>query len=131
MVNVTMSEELAALRIRIPGCSVVAFADLSTGLVLASSTSHKTTQERLDALCAAARASLLGPSAHKIAEDFAGNAQNTPRVAIHADAHGITCFVRPSVPAQEALCCVLSPESPLDRVVEDAQAFLLRIVAED
>lgn len=114
-----------------PGCSVVAFADLSTGLVLASSTSHRTTQERLDALCAAARAALLGPSAHRIAEDFAGNAQNAPRVAVHADAHGITCFVRPSVPAQEALCCVLSPETPLDRVVQDAQAFLLRIVAED
>lgn len=122
-----MSEELAALRDRVPGCSVVAFADLSTGMVLASSTAEKTTQERLDALCAAGRDMLKGDAARHMAEGFC---EAAPRVAIHACAGNLNCFIQAPRPAEEALCCVVSPQTPLSELLDAAALLLQRTVSE-
>lgn len=128
--DVTMSEELAAFRNRMPGCSVVTFADLSTGMVLASSTAQKTAQERLDALCEAARDALTGEISKQIAQHFAADATEAPHVAVQADAERITCFVRAAFPAQEALCCIVSARTPVDVLVKEAQSVLERWVVE-
>lgn len=130
MTNVTMSEELATLRDRVPGCSIVAFADLSTGMVLASSTAEKTTQERLDALCANGREALLGAVAQSLAAEFGAGSDSRLHVAIRAGGGSLACFVLAPQPAQEALCCVVSTYAPLDTLIAAATALLERTTTE-
>ena len=125
-----MSEELAALRNRVPGCSVIAFADLSTGMVLASSTCRKTTQEKLEALCAAGREALRGDVARQITEGFGNGAPDGPCVALRAEKSGLTCFIHAPMPAEEALCCVVSSLTPLQDLIDAGTALLIRTASE-
>ncbi|WP_227268606.1 hypothetical protein [Roseobacter weihaiensis] len=126
----TIGEELAALRHRYPGCFVVAFADLSTGMVLAVSTLEKTAQEKLDALGRTAQSCLLGQGASAVAQVLGAGARNSPTMALQAGAHDIRCFLRAPAPAVEALCLVLTPEADLDRLLPDATEALLRLTVE-
>jgi hypothetical protein len=128
--KVTMSEELAAFRDRMPGCSIVAFADLSTGMVLASDTAQKITQEKLDALCADAHAALIGAQRVSLARAFEPHSPQTPDVAVTATRAAKLCFVRAPAASEEALCIVLSPQVAVMPVIEAAKSLLQRTVAE-
>lgn len=130
MNSVTTGEELAALRHRYPGCFVVVFADLSTGMVLAASTLEKTAQEKLDALGRAAHRCLLGQGASAVAQVLGVGARNRPAMALQAGADEVRCFLRAPAPAVEALCLVLTPEVDLERLLPDATEALLRLTLE-
>lgn len=127
---VKISEELAAFRDRVPGCQVVLFADFSTGMVLASSTAEKTTQEKLDALCMQGRAALNDPLALSLAaicDDTDGTAAD---FAMCADDLSVSCYLRAPAPAQEALCFSIDAPTLSDQVFEDASSLLRRISME-
>jgi len=128
--NVTISDELAALRDRLTGCEVVAFADLSTGMVLASNTVEKLGQEKLDALCAEGSRALMGPAARALS-DASGLADDCSlSMAMCGHAGSISCFVRAPQPAQEALCFVFQPDAALQEVSSAASEVLARIASE-
>ena len=128
--GVTIGKELADLRAGYPGCHSVIFADLSTGMVLASSTAEKTTQEKLDALCKAARQSLMGAETCALFALVSENNAVNPTVAWHADCHGANCYIKLPAPAGEAICIETDADMPLDRLCEDALNLLSRIAGE-
>ncbi|MEM1352085.1 MAG: hypothetical protein AAGF27_07055 [Pseudomonadota bacterium] len=130
MRDVTIGEELTGLRGSLPGCEVVAFADLSTGMVLASSTSSRHAQEKLDALCDAGRDALSGPLAQDVSRAFGIDDAVVFQMAFLGDERGIMCFVRARRPAEEALCFVLSPDAPLEGLQCLAVAMLSRLASE-
>ena len=57
-----IADDLTALRREFPGCRVATFADLTSGLVLFTSTEARLPQERIDALLARAAHLLTGPA---------------------------------------------------------------------
>ncbi len=130
MRKVTISEELAKFRAGFPGCRTVAFADLSTGMVLASDTSEKTTQERLDALCKRAMACLTNPETADFASAFGLDASAQPTLAWQAEPNEMHCFVKLPNPAAEALCCVASLDVAIDKLSTDAAYLLTRLASE-
>lgn len=131
MKNVTIGEELAELRNRLAGCEVVAFADLSTGMVLASDTAGKLTQERLDALCSEGRDALTGSFAQIIRRASGDAAQMPLKIAMCGGGGRVSCFVGAPDPAQEALCFLFGGDATsLEAIPSAAQDVLVRIAAE-
>ena len=130
MYGVTIGKELADLRAGYPGCHAVVFADLSTGMVLASGTTEKTTQERLDALCQAGHFCLTGSTTCVMNEGLLVDGGQLPKIAWQADRFGTRCFVKVPDPAAEALCIVASDDTPLDHLTADAIELLSRIAGD-
>ena len=123
----TITEELAVFSDRFPDCFVVAFADLSTGMVLASHTTEKTTQEKLDALCVLGSACLSGAGA---TSGLLDKNDGSALVAWHADEKAVYCFVKAPQPAAEALCLTVGPDVDLNRICSEAK-FLLSALARE
>ena len=130
MADVTIGEELMAFRDRFPDCVVVAFADLSTGMVLAASTQEKTTQEKLDALCEDAFAHLVGSASRAVATELGLGDAPWPRSLVTATETCLTCLLHAHPPAREALCLILRDYETLDCVLRDAGQLLDRIAAD-
>lgn len=109
--TLTMSERMEALRNAVPGCLSVAFADLSTGLVLSVSAARRQPQEEVDALCAMAVALLDGPVAQGAARVLDGPVN----CAVAMQGHRCFAFLRSADDPVEALCCLggsdLDPEA--------------------
>ncbi len=84
-----------------PQARVVAFADLSSRMVLASAGSQNLTQEHLDSLCREAGASFADPLATLAIEAF-GEAQGA--IVIVPDA--VKLFLRAGHEGSDALCCI-------------------------
>jgi hypothetical protein len=127
---VTIVEELSAFRAGFPGCRVVAFADLSTGMVLAADAAEKTTQEKLDALCEAGNTCLTGTRARVVSRAFAKGTRCFPLQAWQVDQNTVRCFVRMPDPAVEALCFVADATIALDALCREARPLLQRLVTE-
>ena len=126
----TIGDELMAFRDRFPDCVVVAFADLSTGMVLAASTEEKTTQEKLDALCEGAFGHLVGRASMAVATELGAGEAPWPRSLVTATETSLACLLHAHPPAQEALCLILRDYETLDRVLQDAGEMLDRIAAD-
>lgn len=126
-----ISDELATLRSGFPACAAVVFADLSTGMVLASDTVERTTQEKLDELCVEARDCLLGCGGKTTDVDGADMLPNPPDIAWIADEDGIRCFFLAPPPAAEALCIVMTKCCALENVTQRAREFLARVAGEN
>lgn len=112
MRNMAVRDGLDHLRTRFPGCSVVAFADLSTGMVFVASTRDKIAQERLDALCISAGDHLCGAVASSLAGGVFA-AQDGPMQALSFDNCSVMGFVRSPIAPQEALCFICDPATPM------------------
>lgn len=113
-------EELDALRDGYGGCEVVAFADLSTQMILIADTQSNLPREDLDRLCAEAATSL--GSSNKCA---LGEVPN--RAAIVANGKAMRVFLRASTEPNDVLCCICQPELDLNRFLSDARERLDRI----
>ncbi|MEM6887955.1 MAG: hypothetical protein AAF636_07415 [Pseudomonadota bacterium] len=102
-------QRLSDLREAHDHCVVVALVDLSTELILSSSTQDKLAQEKLDRLCqSAARAFGTVPAS----------------VAVECGSHRTSIFVRSADYADEALCFLGNPDMDLRRVMAAAHSFL-------
>lgn len=112
MAHVTMTEQLDAAREAVPGCSVVAFADLSAGLVLCVSASRRPPQELLDQLCAMAVDLLDGAAAKSALRALGPEGEEDPATVAKVDCAialpaGRSClFIRSATDPVEALCCL-------------------------
>lgn len=124
-------EALDALRDHVPGCSVAAFTDLSSRLVLCASSAVRTGQEDLDALSQAAALLLDGALAEGAgpvwSEAAPGAAAGTAMLLSDA---GIRVAMRSSGKPTEALVCLCAPGTDLDRLVGHGRRALDDIQAE-
>ena len=120
----TMNARLNDLRARFPGCRIAAFADLSTGMVLVSSTQKPTGQETLDALCHAALRLFAPGMPTGLNSAQSGPSGNTPWYAVSCFRGQLACFVRSPVLAEEAVCMVCSDPAEIQQLTAAAHGLL-------
>jgi len=127
----TVNEALDNMRAELPGCSLVAFTDLSSQLVLCASSAGRPAQEELDALSRAAQVALNGAVADGAGalwdKEASGEPAETAMLLTGAEAR---VFLRSSGDAPEALVCVCSADADLSAVVDSGRAALDRILAQ-
>jgi hypothetical protein len=96
-----VSESLGAVVKAFPQAKLVAFADLSSRMILSSSGTLSTTQEHLDRLCDQARASFDDPLFSLSVEAF-----GEPHGAIVMGPDTLRVFLRSDTEPADALCCI-------------------------
>ena len=113
-------DELDALREKYEGCSAIAFADLSTKMILVTDSGSNLRREALDALCAEAALLLGANGAPALGDQPSGKAS----VATTAQ---LRVFLRADQEPNDVLCCICGPKMDADAFVADACACLDRI----
>lgn len=116
---------LTGLRDRFPACESVAFADLSAGMILATSTARDLPQERWDDLCDTAVAMMRGDVAGLTGAIY----PDGPGFAILRDKDEIGIFVRSATAPDDSLCCVCRPQVEVLALIAAARDSLARIEA--
>ncbi len=96
-----VADSLGSVTKAFPMARVVAFADLSSRMILASVGGEDTTQERLNTLCNQARVSFDDPLFTLSVEAF-----GEPHGAIVMDSDSVRVFIRSEYEAVDALCCI-------------------------
>ena len=94
-------ESLGAVVKAFPQARLVAFADLSSRMILSSSGSLGATQEYLDKLCDQARSSFDDPLFSLSVEAF-----GEPHAAIVMGPEALRVFLRSDTEPADALCCI-------------------------
>lgn len=121
------AEELSSFREAVPGCRVATFADLSSGLVLYTSSHTRLPQERLDALCAKARAMLVTGVPSGVAAALGSGVGS----AVVPDDQSLLVFVRSAADPNEAILCDCTFETDVNAVIAGAAAALAAIETPD
>ncbi len=116
--------ELDALREKYEGCRTIAFADLSTQMILITDSGSNHRREVLDKLCAEA-AFLLGTTARLALGEKPSN------VAVVASPSALRIFVRAKVEPNDILCCICEPGVDAGAFLADARASLERISSDE
>ncbi len=96
-----VADSLGAVIKAYPQTRVVAFADLSSRMVLASQGRDDVTQEHLDRLCQQARASFGDPLFNLSVEAF-----GEPHGAMVVGPDSLRVFLRSESEPADALCCI-------------------------
>ena len=123
-----ITAELDAMRADVPGCALVAYADLSSQLVLSASAATNPVQEEMNALSQAAQLSLDGAFAEAAAASWGG--EGPAEMALLMTGDEVRLFLRSPATKAEALIAVLAPDAELDAVLSRARATLVRIGAQ-
>lgn len=126
----SVAEALDAMRSDLPGCALVAYADLGSALVLCASTTGKPAQEELDRLSRAAQVALDGALAEGAAPVLDGAGAGRAETAMLLTGSEARVFLRSPGEAPEALICVCAPDIDLGAVVDCGRAALNRILSE-
>ena len=116
--------ELDALRDKFDGCRTLAFADLSTQMILVTDSSSDLRREALDALCYEA-ALLLGAKG----KPAIGN--RPVNIAAVADRSATRVFVRATQNTNDVLCCICGPKVDATAFVAQARQCVDRISGND
>ena len=122
-----VTETLDAMRSSLPGCSLIAFTDLGSKVVLCSSAAVKPAQEEMDKLSALAELMLAGTMADSAAPVIGADDGRAGSAILLSEADA-KVFLRSPSDADEALICVCSPEIDLERAVESGRSTLAAIV---
>lgn len=122
-----ITAELDTIRAELDGCSLVAFTDLTSQLVLCSSAAAKPAQEEMNALSETAAVALDGAFAEGAAPVWGGDAP--AGLAVLATGTELRLFLRAPTRPGEALVCVCAPDADLVTTVARAREALDRIVA--
>ena len=126
-----VAAELEEMRSGLAGCSLVAFTDLSSQLVLCASAASKPVQEELNALSEAANMALDGAFAEGAAPLWADGGDVPAETAVLLTGAEVRVFLRSPAKPNEALVCVCAPDTELDAVVDTGRLTLDRILAHD
>lgn len=113
-------DELDTLRDTNEGCQTLAFADLSTRMILVTDTGSSLPREALDALCGQA-ALVLGAGSKVVL-----GAQPS-QTALLANKTSVRVFLRATDEPNDVLCCVCAPNVDVDKFVARASECLNRI----
>ncbi|MBM7067981.1 hypothetical protein [Actibacterium sp. 188UL27-1] len=120
--QVTVSDELDSLRSAFPDCQTVAFADLSSRMILKTSSAQKTPQELMDRLCEEA-VSIFGD----IGSNLSLSDDTDAAQAVVFTSTSLKIFLRGAQEPADILCCVCSPSIDVDSFLRHAQPALDRI----
>lgn len=112
-------DSLGALVKAYPQARVVAFADLSSNMILASQGQKMVTQEYLERLCKEARSSFDDPLFSLTLEAF-----GEPRAAILLGDTELKVFMRSETEPADALCCICQNGIDLGGFVEKLRETL-------
>lgn len=107
-----------------PQARVVAFADLSSRMILASQGNQVVTQENLDALCEQARTSFDDPLFSLSVEAF-----GEPHAAMVLALDGVQIFLRSETEPGDALVCICDHSIDLAGFVAKIRETLEKISA--
>jgi hypothetical protein len=120
-----IADDLTALRRDFPGCRVVTFADLSSGLVLFTSAEARLPQERLDAFFRRAASLLNGPAANAGAAVL-----GTPiHHAVVPEGDGLLMALRSPAEPDEVVICQCDADIDLSAFAARAAGALARLGA--
>lgn len=120
----SVADELDKLRATLPGCTLVAFGDLASSIVLCASAEEKRPQEELDALCTAASTALDGAYAIPLS-DALGGAALTQAVTVKPGE--IQLFLRSHLDDCDALFCTFADQTDIRDIVSAGRTTLHRI----
>ncbi len=126
----TISQHLDKLRTRFPECDIAAYADLSTGMVLAATSATKVSQESLDTLCEAATDTLKGPLLQAVSSTATNRQNDNICHAVRISRSAMEVFVKSNARAEEAMCLVCKHDVDVHEVTQHAQTLLDQIEAE-
>ena len=115
-----VAEVLDKLHDRYPGCETLAFADLSTKMVLITNSTTTFRREGLDSLCSEAALAFGTGGAPTIGE-------NDAMTAFVATRDQLRIYIRDAREPNDALCCVCSHDVAVDSFLNDARACLQEI----
>ncbi|WP_342077736.1 hypothetical protein [Yoonia sp. SS1-5] len=113
-------DDLDALKGNFSGCDTLAFADLSTQMILVTNSDTTYRRESLDKLCAEA-AMALGTDKNPAFGDSPSNA------AFVATKDQLRIFLRAPAEPTDVLCCVCAPDVDVAAFLSDARPCLDRI----
>lgn len=113
-------DELDALRDMFEGCNTLAFAHLSTRMILVTDSGSNLRREALDAICA--EAGLLLGVGGKLALGTQPSA-----TAVVANKAAVRLFIRAANEPNDVLCCICTPELDVNAFLADARSCLDRI----
>ena len=122
-----VSEQLDLLGVQFPDCNIVAFADLSTGMVLSARVVGKVSQERLDELCLSAIDLLDGQMADSVARAIWPKSSDRIQCAIRFQTAQVELFLRSAQMPEDALCLVCATKVDLPALIGVAEDTLSRI----
>ena len=110
----TLSDRLDDLRREVPGCTLVSFGDISTGLALRTSASKQHKQDYLEEIL------------EQAARNFALSDSMAPghdRVVV-ATPDEVRIFVRSSAGNTDVVCCVCDNAAEVGHIARSAQKIL-------
>ncbi len=113
-------EDLDALHGKFAGCDTLAFADLSTQMILVTNSDTAYRREALDKLCAEA-ALALGTKKKRGLGDTASD------TAFIATKDELRIFLRAPTEPADVLCCVCKPDVDIPSFLSDARPCLEKI----
>ena len=113
-------DDLDALQDKFDGCETIAFADLSTQMILVTNTNANHRREVLDRLCAEA-AMALGTAKKPAFGDTPSSA------AFVATKNQLRIFLRAPDEPTDVLCCVCRPDVDVASFLSDARPCLEKI----
>lgn len=117
-------ESLGAVVKAYPQARAVAFADLSSNMILASQGRDDVTQEHLDRLCKQARASFDDPLFSLSVEAF-----GEPHASVVMGSDSVRVFLRSESEPADALCCICDHGIDLAEFVSKIRETLEHITA--
>jgi hypothetical protein len=123
----TISECLDEMRCGIPGCSLVSFGDLKTGLVLRTSAKRQHKQDYLEEILQQAALN-FGASDALSADD--GQAEQQGHSVIVATPDEVRIFVRSKESKSDVVCCVCDRAERVEDVTAYAQKIFLEVSGE-
>jgi hypothetical protein len=119
---VGVQDDLGAVIAAVPQARLVAFADLSSRMILASQGRKDVTQEYLDRLCEQARASFDDPLLALSVEAF-----GEPYGALVLGEDGVRVFLRSESEPADAMCCICDPGVDLPDLLSRVREVLTGI----
>ena len=119
-----VTESLGAVVKAFPQARLVAFADLSSRMILTSAGPMSTTQEHMDRLCNQARTCFDDPMFSLSVEAF-----GEPHAAMVMGPAGLRLFLRSESEPADALCCICDPGIDLPAFVATIRETLEGITA--
>ena len=117
-----IAEKIEALSDAHDACRMVAFADLSSQMVLCSATKEKVGQEKLDALCKKT-VNVFSDPFETLSTSIIGGLNE----AIVAGPDGVLICLRSETVPDDALCCMCDDTMDLDAFLADSRTLLAEI----
>jgi hypothetical protein len=110
-------ERLDCVRQEFPECQMVAYADISTNMILSTSATMELRQEHLDSLCDTAVDMLRGQSSSHLRAALGGCDDTGIFQVIIVEPTEINVFLRSTTSSIEALFCICTPLINLDKFI--------------